>query len=313
MEQKILDGDILGAIQVGTEELAQLASSRLQELINISKSAVSQLGGSGAVLGDDGQLRGDYLERISKIVNPTKQDVDDSISQQQSGGGAQIDSSLNPFEKALTPRLGKLLRKPLLFRSILDGRAVGEWHITIGNPMNPMAMIGNLVLDNVACTFNETLGLDDFPTEVTFTVTLKHGRPRAKQDIESIFNLGNGAMTFSELPDPSSAGNSYGEYNTAKQNAAKEGISPEEAQAGVQNQTAQIAVALPNSGDNQAKANADTSVRRSSSSNQDGIRTQQQLENLTSAYRSQVERLYGKNYGDSPILVDYFTDLKTKD
>ena len=315
MEQKILDGDMLGAIQVGTEELAQLASTRLQELIALAKSATSAVesAAGGSILGADGTIKAEYEQQLAEAVSPGKRRIDDRTSAAQRG--TSDDGSLNPVERALAPRLGKLLRKPLLYRAILDGRAVGEWHVTVGNPMNPMAMIGNLCLDKVTCTFNEALGLDDFPTEVTFNVTLKHGRPRAKQDLESIFNLGNGAMSFNELPDPSSAGNSYGDNTTARMNSARDGTNLDPAQTGTEGQPFDITNANAENGvaaggtTNQGKINADAVINRRT----DDVRTTQEIQNLTKAYSEKVSRLYGQNYGDSPILTDYFTELKTKD
>lgn len=312
MEQKIFDGDMLGAIQVGVEELAQMASSRLQQLIDLAKSAVSSVEKTkgGSILGADGEIKAEYEQDLMKAVNPGKRAMDEETDRKNL---RDDEKELNPLEKSLLPRLGKLLRKPLIYRSILDGRAVGEWHVTIGNPMNPMAMIGNLVLDKVTCTFNETLGLDDFPTEVTFDVTLKHGRPRAKQDIESIFNLGNGAMSFNELPDPSSASSSYGENVTARLNSAREGIDLGVAVVGVRADDNQIQIQLTpeqtGGAINQGKVNADAKIGGEPITG----RSIQEIVNLTSAYRKKVSRLYGDNYGNSPILIDYFMDLKTKD
>jgi hypothetical protein len=84
-------------------------------------------------------------------------------------------------------------------KSILTGEPVGEWHITIGNPLNPIAMIGNLVCDNIQVEFNEELGPDDFPTEMKVTVNLKHAMARDRDAIESIFNRGMGRIY--NLPD----------------------------------------------------------------------------------------------------------------
>ena len=78
--------------------------------------------------------------------------------------------------------------------AILTGDPVGEWHITVGNPMNPIMMIGNLVCDGIKIEFNDELGPDDFPTEIKATITLKHGMPRDKTAIESMFNKGGGRL-----------------------------------------------------------------------------------------------------------------------
>lgn len=78
--------------------------------------------------------------------------------------------------------------------SLLTGDPVGEWHLTVGNPLNPMMMIGNLICTNVEISFNEELGPDDFPTEIKAVITLDHGMPRDRAGIESMFNKGSGRI-----------------------------------------------------------------------------------------------------------------------
>lgn len=96
--------------------------------------------------------------------------------------------------------MGKIAAKDrpqiLAMRSLLTGAPVGEWHLVLGNPLNPIAMIGNLVCTDMEMEMGDVLGADDFPTEIKFTVKLKHGKPRDKGDIESMFNLGNGRMYY---------------------------------------------------------------------------------------------------------------------
>ena len=87
--------------------------------------------------------------------------------------------------------------------------------MVIGNPMSPMAAVGNLVIKSCTMKLGDKLGADDFPTEITFGLELGHGRPRAKQDIESIFNLGNGPMSFSSVIAPSGTSGTFnGAVNT---------------------------------------------------------------------------------------------------
>ncbi len=85
-----------------------------------------------------------------------------------------------------------LAKNLMIIKPLITGEPVGEWHLTVGNPMQPIAMIGNLICTGMSMTFSEELGYDDFPTSIKFKVTLDHGRDRDKGDIESMFNMGQG-------------------------------------------------------------------------------------------------------------------------
>lgn len=78
--------------------------------------------------------------------------------------------------------------------AFLSGTPTGNWHLTVGNPLNPIAMIGNLVLTTSDYKFIGPLGKDDFPTELEVVITLKSGRDRDKGDIENMFNAGRGRL-----------------------------------------------------------------------------------------------------------------------
>ena len=195
-----------------------------------------------------------------------------------------------------------LLQAPLSIKSFLDGRAVGEWHLTVGNPMNPVAVIGNLCLKSTTIKFAETLGADDFPTEVTFKVTLEHGRPRAKQDIESMFNLGAGDMSFTPLPAPSSAFNSYGERNSITANRFNN----------IENSTPQ-AQDDSKSNNRSAQFIAETSDPTTSGKSNIPKELGDIQGNLAGYFKDNVKRSYGVKFASSNALPDYFINLKTKD
>jgi len=89
----------------------------------------------------------------------------------------------------------------LAIRSLLTGNPVGEWHMCVGNPLNPFAMVGNLICEGIDVEFGDEFGADDFPTELKATIRLKHGKPRDKGDIESMFNYGNGRLYYGEFFD----------------------------------------------------------------------------------------------------------------
>ena len=84
-------------------------------------------------------------------------------------------------------------------KALLTGDPIGDWHLTIGNPLNPIAMIGNLIVESSDITFSDELGPDDFPIGFTAKIKLKHGMGRDKDAVESMFNRGYGRIY--SLPD----------------------------------------------------------------------------------------------------------------
>lgn len=273
---------------------------------------------TGAILpglGSDALDNGNYMKGL--------QDVTTMLSAMVQGGSADLATAFNSlsndlgssasvedFSKKLASsfsestigknlaasKLAGLQQKPLLMRAILDGRAVGEWHLMVGNPMDPVAVIGNLCMKTTTMTFSEDLGADDFPTSVKFVVSLEPGRPRAKQDIESMFNHGGGDMGFTALQPPASAMGSYGDYTTSRL-ASAHGTSPG-SEANTDPTVAAVKADLTKS------VNA---VAGSSGTNLAGA------EKYADYFKASVANKYGAGFAKSGILVDYFTKVQTKD
>jgi len=116
-------------------------------------------------------------------------------------GGFSIDSVAGGAGKVVGDMLGGWLSKNFNtpqgaqgVHAFLSGAPTGQWHLTVGNPLNPIAMIGNLVCTQAEYSMTGPLGKDDFPTSLKVTVTLKSGRDRDRTDIENMFNCGRGRM-----------------------------------------------------------------------------------------------------------------------
>lgn len=107
-------------------------------------------------------------------------------------------------------------------RALLTGEPVGDWHLTIGNPLNPIAMIGNLIVKDVKFKWSNELGPDDFPIGFTAEVTLDHGLGRDRDAIESMFNRGFGRIyTLSKSFRSSADGETKVDAYTGGQNTEK--------------------------------------------------------------------------------------------
>ena len=164
-------------------------------------------GSAGAVanqFGDIAKLRkGDFSGYIGTVVSDVETGMKDKFGTPE--GGFSASSVLEGLQGAgktlLTNMLGGFLSSKVgavsgvqATKAFLSGDPTGWWHVTIGNPLNPIVMMGNMICDNAQMTLGAGLGYDDFPMEVSFELDIKHGKPRDKGDIENMFNAGRGRI-----------------------------------------------------------------------------------------------------------------------
>ena len=184
------------------------------------------------------------------------------------GGGGIINTAKKLVSGYGKYEMGKAQRghrpKALGVRALLTGEPVGEWHLMVGNPFNPIAMIGNLVVSDCEMTFSPELGPDDFPESVYFTVTLKHGKPRDKGDIESILNRGQGRLYYPP----------YGERDVLNEDSATKASTQTQAAVDPKSQTKMSKGLTTNYTNQQAKtySRAVKSKQRADSNNYKTIR-----------------------------------------
>lgn len=78
--------------------------------------------------------------------------------------------------------------------SLLTNQPTGVWHITVGNPFQPIAVFGNIILEKTSIDFSDTLGWDDFPDSFKVVCELKHPIAKDSDHIQSVFNVGRGPL-----------------------------------------------------------------------------------------------------------------------
>ena len=164
--------------------------------------------GSGSVgkpFGDYDKLKnGDYAGFLGSLTTQLKSsmgaafsDIGKAASGLLSGKGINALGDSKIMDNIIGGGLMKLLNGPqggTVINAFLTGDPTGQWHMTVGNPMNPMMVCGNLALQSSSVEFEGPLGFEGFPSKIKLTVELKPARPRDKGEIESMFNAGRGRM-----------------------------------------------------------------------------------------------------------------------
>lgn len=151
-----------------------------------------------------------YLKTFQGILNPksVNEFMDNawtglkSVVAQFSGGeaGSKIaalkNAMSNVFKNALAVGLGKMLDQVgrasiITSNSLLSGEPIGNWHLTVGHPENPILCIGNLMCTNVDIKFpSDELSYGMFPTHLQVNVRLKPAMAKDRAGIEIMFNMG---------------------------------------------------------------------------------------------------------------------------
>ena len=185
------------------------------------------------LMGDGGLLKkGDFLGYFKSLIG----DLGDKFQSLFAGGFG--DAAENILKTGAAMGANKLINKFEMRRqfqtvkALLSGEATGEWHLTVGNPLRPIAVIGNLICKDTILEFDNALGLEDFPESIKATFTLEPARPRDITDIESMFNAGRGRMYL-----PGEQANTILDASTIKRNYYLAGETDPDNSKNIANQT----------------------------------------------------------------------------
>lgn len=125
----------------------------------------------------------------------------DRVDQLSKGKGFSIPEGIGNMLKSLGGNLMSQITGGALdkmgrpgaqaMNSLLTGEDTGEWHVTVGNPANPIISVGNLALTKTEVSLDGALGPDDFPTKIIVTCSLEPARPRDRVDMMNMFSRNN--------------------------------------------------------------------------------------------------------------------------
>jgi hypothetical protein len=158
--------------------------------------------GAGGYSGPMGDMKALANGDVSGFLKSFGNDLKNKISNLfKDGPVAAIKTVLgNAAAKMIGGNLDELGRPEKFgLHSLLTGTPTGEWHVTIGNPLNPAMMIGNLILESADVSVEGPFTADDIPSFIIVDVKLKHAMPRDKYAIQSMFNYGKGRYYGSNI------------------------------------------------------------------------------------------------------------------
>jgi len=200
-----------GGIDAGklTEAFVSLAKTRAKGILDQSINLAKQ----GAAFTVDAAKT---LFSGKTDVMTTLKNLKDNLEQDP-----KYKALLNALEIEAIKALADSFPAFLQQRAAVADINTGNWHLTVGNPMNPILRIGNLIVRECKLDFGEELGPDDFPIEMKFTVKLSPSKPRDGQDLRRTFNNGRADFINNFEGHTWDKANTYGKQNNGYQQWAQ--------------------------------------------------------------------------------------------
>lgn len=225
-EQRLIEG----AYRNGSFNPTEL----LKVILDISKTKVSSIITTGIKLAAEGVTAAGagVSAVIASLFTPGS-----TVTLTEAAFNAMGVEQKKTLEAAVEVQLTKALAESfpafIQQRANVAGTPTGNWHLTIGNPMNPIMRIGDIVVRSCKLEFGEELGADDFPLDLKFTVMLSPTKPRGGNDIRRTFNSGRidyidgrGGATADQVNTYGAQMKAFTALSTA---AGTDGISPQDA------------------------------------------------------------------------------------
>lgn len=179
----------------------------LEAFVEISKSRVTAIIEKGIDLAQGAAQGATNLVAagVSSLITGDLPTTKDAYKNMDPAARSALEGAI---QVELTKALAKSFPAFIQQRANVANIPTGNWHLTIGNPMNPIMRIGDIVVRSCALDFGEELGPEDFPIDLKFTVTVSPTKPRDSADIRQTFN--NGRIDYVE----SFQGQTYDQMNT---------------------------------------------------------------------------------------------------
>jgi hypothetical protein len=73
--------------------------------------------------------------------------------------------------------------------ALTTGLPTTPWHVTVGNPLNPILSIGNVVVDQGNIKFGNEFNFNDMPTNFKVSFDIDFGRPLGRSELLEILNI----------------------------------------------------------------------------------------------------------------------------
>jgi len=129
-------------------------------------------------------------DKGSATTTPAKKETPDEKITREKKVTTAIASIKSKGIEVLTKAVEKYKERIVGIVNALSGMPSTPWHITIGNPMRPVFVSGDMLATDVKLTLGPTLAFNDLPSSIKIVFSLSPARNLGLQELFAKFNAG---------------------------------------------------------------------------------------------------------------------------
>ena len=207
-------------------------SAMLDIINNVLKMGIKDmrymLGGNyikslmNAIVSDANSYAKAWTDAITKIAGAFVDTINEMLENKDGKSLISKDNIAKTLEDGMVAALRRFrwpLRSSL---ALMSGLSTTPWHMTLGNPFNPVISVGNILVKNGKIDFGNEMGFNDMPTKINVSFDIDLGRPLGKSEIMEILNNAYGRVysktdgTKPKYQSPSIPSKEYGKNDNIK-------------------------------------------------------------------------------------------------
>jgi len=187
---------INNVLKMGISDMRFMLGGKAKDIMNTINSSKNEQ--TKEWMKTIGTLAKDFLNTIKGMYDGNRKAIIPNI----------LDMSVDAINDALFrfrwPLKGSL--------GLMTGQNTTPWHLTIGNPLNPIISSANMIVDG-DMDFGNEIGFNDMPTKINVSFNVKLGRPLGKSELIDILDNTYG-RTYSSIEDMATSSSSQKNTNT---------------------------------------------------------------------------------------------------
>jgi len=229
-EQKYIQGvdsgsamlDIINnSLRMGTSDMKYMLGGKTKDLM----TTVS--GGASEWVATIKEIVKSFADTTLEMIKKTGESTAIAVNL-ISGKEDKVNDVANIISDALDAAIKRYRWKLRGSLGVTTGEPTTPWHLTIGNPRNPIVSVGNMIVEGTL-DFGNEMGFNDMPTQIDATYVVKLGRSLGKNEIVDILdntysreysNVKAGDVVVEQNQTTQTDGNIPTPYQTVDENGA---------------------------------------------------------------------------------------------